>query len=296
MIKKKVMFGEIGARLLDTDAGLDLELQVGHQTYKYTDTPFRKGEHSTIHRGTNSSGKPVLLKIAKSENFNEALKRELRIIRFFQQGGPGKRAATNAQVGKFLPKILSSTTINDRLVIVMPYDEDIISVETIHSAYGGLKPQDAAWVARRILAQVIAAEMGEMVHGSILPPHVLVNRVNHDPVHIGWAHAVDPAHERITNVVTAYKDFYPPEVFQKRRPDRRTDIYMAGQTIMYVLGVHEDAHALANSVPAAMAHVITKCTRNNPSNRYQRGAEALSALTEAVRGIWGTEFRPLEEA
>lgn len=290
MPKRKVMFGDLGqGRLLDTEDEMDHEVRFGRRVYKYSSKPFRTGEFSTIHRATAQDGKQRLLKIAKNASCNDALQRELRIIRFYQTEDKLR------PVGRYFPAIKDTFTVDGRLVIVMRYIPDALSVETVVGAYDGvMDPQDAAWIARRVVAQVIAAEMGELVHGSILPPHVLVNRVSHNPLHIGWAHAVDPRRERISTIVTAYRDFYPPEVFEHRRPDRRTDIYMAGKVIAYTMGADPSTSDLPHVVPARMADVIDSCTQEDPDKRYQRGGDAMEELTNAVRELWGEEYRELE--
>lgn len=290
MVKKKVMFGDLGlARLLETGDNMDHEIQIGRRVYKYNGKPFRTGEFSTIHHGTDAKGKQRLIKIAKSSAHNEALERELRVIKFYQSDPKLK------DVGRYLPAVKDSLVVDGRLVIVMRYIPDVLDVETIVQAHHGLMdPRDVAWVSRRVIAQVIAAEMGGLVHASILPPHVLVNRASHNPLHIGWAHALDPRNERVKTIVTAYREFYPPEVFKRRRPDCRTDIFMAGKTIAYMLGGDPTNFTIPHSVPDRLVEIVTRCTQEDPEARFQSGGEAMQALTKVVRDLWGEEFRELE--
>ncbi len=287
---KKVMFGDIGVRPLDITDVETHTITIAGRSYKFSSQPFAHGDFSSIHIGTDTVDKlSVLLKISKKNEFNKHIERELRVIEYFQSD-----SKMRSGIGSYLPKIKSTGFIDGRIVVVQSYSPDFVSVAQIGQAYpGGMIPQEAAWVARRVMAQVIVAENGRLVHGAIVPDHVLVGKVSHNPIHIGWAHACDPQTQRVEMIITRWKDLYPQEVFDKKRPTNKTDIYMAGKTIEYLLAGPDKRSGIPSTVPDQFATVLSKCIEENPDRRFETGSEALLAITTAVRALWGKSYQEL---
>ncbi len=205
-----------------------------------------------------------------------------------------------AQVSTFVPHLLDTFLMEGAgrtryRVNVMKYKKDFVSLAEVIDAYpSGLEPAQVAWVARRIIAQALAASMMGVVHGAITPDHVLVNPVSHEPLHIGWAHAImNPTSERITHVIDRWREYYPPEVFEKKHPDLRTDLFMAGKTIIKLLGGDVKNTTLPSTVPPEMRRIILQLVEKSPSRRPSDGKVYLDEFTRVVRGIWGRKYRPL---
>jgi hypothetical protein len=168
-----------------------------------------------------------------------------------------------------------------------------VPLTDIIAAYpGGLDPRDAAWICRRVLAQTLAAAMAGVVHGALTPDHVLVHPLSHEPRHIGWAHALESG-GRLARIVTRWRDWYPPEVFDKQTLDHRSDLYMAGKTMLRLFGGDPARNTLPPSVPAELARVVLRCVREARVERPRDGRPVLEAFTRVVRNLWGTVYRPL---
>ena len=282
------------------DAGVELRSPAG--TYRLADNPFRTGDFSMLYRGVRLGGtvrEDVIVKIASVPVNNVWLEREAQVLRRFHDAKCGDRLA---KVSAFVPKLRDAFLVTGAggmryRANVVPYSPDYVSVAEIIAAFpNGLDPQDAAWIARRIFAQTIAASMAHVVHGALVPDHILVHPFTHDPLHIGWAHSVqDPKRTgaRITHVIERWKDVYPPEVFQKKTPDHRTDLFMAGKTIIVLLGGDAKRNTLPTSVPEAMARTVLRCVEADPNRRIRDGKQALDEFTRVVRSLWGKAYRPL---
>ena len=60
------------------------------------------------------------------------------------------------------------------------------SLAQVHAAYPrGLDPRDAAWMWRRLLVALGTVHAAGVVHGAVLPDHVLIHPDLHDTL-IGW--------------------------------------------------------------------------------------------------------------
>jgi hypothetical protein len=276
-------------------------LQSASDTYQLSATSYREGDFSVLYRGSALSKKvPVLVKISSEPIFNSWLEREAILLTRFRDAKSGSSVAA---IGRFVPKLIDTFLIEGPgrtryRVNVTNFMKDVVSVAQIIEAYPrGLEPVQVAWVARRVIAQALAAQVAGVVHGAITPDHVLVGPVTHEPVHIGWVHAIEAPKKnsgRITHVIDRWRDFYPPEVFDKKAPDLRTDLYMAGKTVIKLLGGDVKRNTLPTVVPDEMKKITLRLVEESPSCRPSDGAAYLDEFTRVVRGIWGRKYRPLD--
>jgi len=262
--------------------------------YHVSSEIYRQGTFSSLYVGKQNK-KEVLIKISSAPCINNLLANEAKLLQKFKS----KKSLT--KIKKFVPELLDTFVIEKEgcqyRVLVFPYNSKWVSVTDVIEAYpNGLNPKDAAWIFRRIVAQCLAASMAGVVHTSIVPDHILVNPVTHEPLHIGWAHAINnpkKSRERVTQIIDKWKDWYPPEVFDKQLPDRRTDLYMAGKTMIKLLGGDVKKDLIPDSVPREMIHFLLKCVEENPDKRPKHGRQVLDDFTKIITKLWGKEYRPL---
>ena len=272
------------------------EIVTARGSYRLKQTAFREGDFSILYRGTFAGAKPpaILAKIAREPALNSWLEKEAVLLR---QVADAKARSPLFGISPFLPSLLDTVLVEGDKgtryrTNIYRFVPDMVSVADIIAAYPrGLDAPQAAWVARRIFAQPLAASMLGVVHGSITPDHVLVNPFTHEPLHTGWPHAQKSG--RITHVVDRWKDIYPPEVFDKKDADHRTDIYMAGATTVRLLGGDVGSKSLPASVPSEVRQILLHTLEQSPARRPQDGRLLLDEFTRVVREKWGRVYRPL---
>ena len=285
-----------GAKTFSPEVILQSPLAV----YRLRAEPLKEGDFSVLYQGhAVGTSEEVIIKIAAVPEYNTWLEAELRALKRFSSAGAGTPLQ---KIGRFIPQVLDTFLVSDEnnrrvRAIVLPHLEGYVSVTDIVEAFpGGLDPRDAAWISRRLIAQVLAAQAANMVHGAIVPDHLLVSLHSHDPLHIGWAHALDDPKttgNRITRVIDRYRDWYPEEVFRKEVPDFRTDLYMAGKTMIKLLGGDTKRNTFPLSVPDQLKRIILRCVETSPARRPSNGMQFLDELTSVVRNLWGKAWRPL---
>lgn len=255
--------------------------------------PYAEGSFSTIFAGIGPDGRRILAKVARAPTDNPLLEHEAALARRFATE-PSLRPAA-----RFMPELKDTFLVPDGAlqlrVSIYAHRTELRSLATILDAYpSGLPPEDAGWISRRVMAQALAAESVRMVHGAIIPAHVLVHPLAREPLHLGWAHA-QPASiaARITHIVAEAKEFYPPEVFAKGVVDARTDIYMAGAVITKLFGGDVCGRSLPAHLPRSVRENILACLHESPARRPQGARAALDAITRSVRDAWGKTYRPL---
>lgn len=272
------------------------EIVTTRGTYRLRAEIFREGDFSVLYRGhlVGESNGAIFAKVAREPAYNSWLEKEAAHLGR-AAGAPPKTPLAN--IGAFLPALRDTVLIEGEAgkryrTNIYRFVPDMVSIAEIIAAYpGGLDAPQAAWVARRIFAQTLVGPMLGAVHGAITPDHVLVNPFTHEPLHIGWPHAITSG--RITHIIDRWRDIYPPEVAAKQEADHRTDIYMAAATVVKLLGGDVGRKSLPASTPHEVARIILRCLEDSRARRPQDGRQLLDEFTRVVRSIWGRAYRPL---
>lgn len=277
-------------------------IQSSKTTYRVKPDPYKTGDFSSLFPASDvSSGTDVLLKFASKPPNNPLLEKEASLLmRFHDSSLPGNPFKN---IKEFVPELFDTFLVSGedgiRLrVNVMPFPEKMISLTDIIRAFpNGLDPQDVAWIARRVIGQTIVASMAGVVHGALVPDHVLVHPKSHDPLHIGWLHAVDVSSPlglaRITSIIDRWRDWYPPEVFEKKPPDHRTDIFMAGKTIIWLLSGDASRNRIPKAIPSGISELLLMMVEESLVRRPDDGRKLLDEFTRLIREAWGEKYRPL---
>ena len=233
----------------------------------------------------------VLVKIARVPAHNPWLQREAQTLqrfideRFLQP------------LGKTVAGLHDSFLLADGTkrfaVTVLRHRPALVSLEQVLRAHPkGLEPDDALWICRRVIAQPLAALMAGLVHGALVPPHLLVDPIKREPVVLGWPHA-RPTGERITHLIPSYKAYYPPEILHRQPADHRSDIYMAGKCMIALNGGDVHRNTLPKTLAEPVRRLILACVAMEPKKRPQNAKVFLTDFTAAVRKAYGQTYRPL---
>lgn len=256
------------------------EMKSAKGSYRFGGSPVYRGDFSMIYRGVRETGGKlaVLAKVATVPTHNPWLEREAALL---------DKEKGVAWIPKLVDTFTASGGGGKRMRVVILEDvPELQSVTDIMARFPkGVDPRDAAWIQRRVLGHVCIAQRLGVVHGGITPDHVLVNEAKHEPLHIGWGHAVAPG-AKMSHIMPRWKDHYPPEVLNKQPVSVATDIYMAAKILV----------KLTNGARhRAFTEYLSKSLEADPRRRYKSGYEALDGLTRAVRAQWGSSYRPAIE-
>lgn len=274
----------------------DVTMRSAGAVYTVKADLYATGDFSNLHLGRTATGDSVLLKVAAETSGNAFLAKEAAFY---------KAVAARKEVDglrRYLPEFVDSFTVSERAseqyrVNVFRHTPGFVSLTKIHDVYPkGLDPKDAAWIWRRLIAQALAAQALDVVHGAIVPDHVLVHPDTHEPLHLGWVHSVERPQERqarLTTVIDRWRDWYPPEIFAREIPSLQTDLYMVGKTMIYLAGGDVARNRFPRHYPQVMKDTVAKLIEGDTRNRPRDGHMLLREFTTGVRRLWGTAFRPL---
>jgi len=270
----------------------EFEIVCPDRKYKFRQDPFKKGHISNIYLGrcTNPDKVTVICKISKSPACNPMLLREAEILRELHPQA----------IAEYIPTVfdVTSVSLNGKLytVLVLSHHEGYYSLADIMSAYpAGVGHENAAWISRRVIAQALCANILDTIHGSIIPEHILINPMNHKPLHIGWAHSLKPSDgiPILSKIIPVRRNFYPPEVFRREPLTKSADIYMVGKVMLALFGGNVESNLIPFSIPKPIRECVIKCLSPHPSSRYQNAMELMDEFTTHVRNAWGKKFSEL---
>ncbi|HEX5426592.1 MAG TPA: hypothetical protein VFW94_23795 [Candidatus Acidoferrales bacterium] len=251
-------------------------MEIGEYTVKQT--PFR-GAMSDLYR---VDGKPLLVKVARNHDDNDLLRAESTALKLLE--------AIDGPVRDGVPKLVQTMQLDGmrkrQANVILAFDGFYTAEQVREKTV--VEARTAVWMFKRILSLLTWIHHFKLLHGAILPPHVmfypdndgrrLVDKRKHSMRLIDWCYAVDlRARTRLSAWEEKWKDHYPPEVVAKKSLSPAADIYMAAQLIRFMCG----------TLPAPLEQVIEKCTFPDPEQRYQKAEEAFEAWTAAAQREFG---------
>lgn len=239
---------------------------------------------------TPREGRPVLLKMPRDPRDGDLIEREAVALRQLPKDGDGKYLP-------YVPRLVESFRHRDasagtqRQVNVIAALDGFRTLAEVKRAFpDGVDPRDAAWMWRRLLVGLGFAHRAGVLHGAVLPDHVMIHPERHGLVLVDWCYSVpgcyahaDPS-GRVPAMVDRYAGWYPPEVPGRRTASPATDIFMATRCITDLMG---------DKAPKAMRSFARGCTLTAQNRRPDDAWRLLAELDELLERLYGPRrFRP----
>ena len=220
-------------------------------------------------------GDAALLKLARRPCDNDLMRAEAAALRTLMVSGDPKFRA-------YAPRLVDSFTHEDagkarRAATIVERQNGFVSLAEVRRAYpAGIDPRDAAWMWRRLLTGLGWAHRAGVVHGAILPEHVLIHPAKHGLVLVDWCYSVAPG-ATIPALVARHRDHYPPEVTGRRPATAATDLFMATGLML----------RLTANPPPALRRFAAGCGYDAPRMRPQDAWQLLRELDELLEDLYG---------
>lgn len=232
----------------------------------------------------------ALFKVARSPRDNDLITNEVKALTRLQAvDSSGKNPPyTPTLIESFGYREKGSTVT--RQVNILSFVEGYYSLEEVREHYPqGVDPKHMAWMFRRTLAILGTAHQNGVLLGAALPSHIFLVPETHSISVADWSYAVVDPHlgGRITAIEPAYRAWYPEEVLQKEPPSWGVDIYMAAQSMIYVMGGNPVDGTFLNSVPRPIQAFLRGCTLKSPRQRPQDAWALLTEFDELLAELWG---------
>lgn len=240
------------------------------------------------------NGKPVLLKIAKSPQFNEMMKHELKILKQLTDTWPADSSDPNtvANILSRFPKVSDSFEIViggiNRVVTVMKDPDKLVSLQEILNHQGKIDRKHIAWMWRRLLEALMHFEECKLTFGGAIPDHILFNLETHEIHIMDVCHAVKLG-EKMTSIVPKWKNLYPFEVINKDPTVPSTDTFIAAKSMLCGIetGFGDASDKILLSYFKAASEKLIKNRTENALTLYNRYDDIIYN-----RLNWKKEFLP----
>jgi hypothetical protein len=264
------------ARLWQDRRGTVIRTKLGE--YRLTDRRY-EGDVADLY----DVGDGAFLKLPRSPVNNDLMEREASALRTLAEFG-------DPRFLPYVPRLVESFRHRDpdsgadRWINVIGTVPGLRSLAEVGAAYpGGVDARDVAWMWRRLLVALGFAHRAGLVHGAVLPTHVLIEPDEHGVVLVDWCYSVPPG-ERITALVPDFADRYPVEVHKRRLPGPGTDIFMATRCMTDLMGP---------KAPGPLRSFAAGCALSTLDARPDDAWRLLDELDGVLARLYGPRrFRP----
>lgn len=242
------------------------------------------GDLSTIYGGVDQKGEPVVVKMSRTPVVNDLLMREATALTTL------KTAAQAAPIWlRFLPVLADSFKVKDVSrgvrqvnVFAVQCPERLVPLTDLVAHFPkGIDPRHFVWIFKRLLSVLGFAHDAGVIHGAVLPTHILVRPADHSLLLVDWAYSCEPG-QRIVALSPGYRSFYAPEVLAKAPAGGYTDIYMAAKCMEYLLGGE-----LAEGVPMPFLRFLRQCLIQNPYRRANGAFLTHGEFAKVAKEVYG---------
>lgn len=254
--------------------------------------PALTGDLCDLYPAQDENGQGVLIKVVRNPVNADLLRAEARHLKQLD------RALTAQPLRAHLPTLIESVDIEDstgtprRANIVRREDETVRLADVIAAYPQGIAAADMAWMFNRLLAALAVTHAEGIVHGAVTPAHLLLRLSDHNGVLVDWCYSV-PEGETIAAISPGYRAFYPAEVFEKRAATPATDLFMAAQCMIALLGGDVASGQMPPSVPRPLQALLRACLIPSPHRRMTKAWTVFDDLREILECLYGPpKFRP----
>lgn len=170
---------------------------------------------------------------------------------------------------RFVPRLLTDPfTVNDRAAHVVPFFEEFLTLQEILTAYPkGIDFRDMVWMYKRALSGLGYAHTRGVIHGAVIPPHIMVHPTGHGAKVIDWCYSVSDSKTSVRAFAPAFKNYYAPEIFDRRFPTPGTDLYMLAKCMVALVGGSIVDNSMPDTVPKEVQSFLRRSLRTSVSVR-----------------------------
>jgi hypothetical protein len=250
---------------------------------KYNAKPHpRIGDIADLY--TTEGGKE-LIKVARNHDDNDLLRAEIVALKALSKIDGPIREGVPVLIDNFWIEATMKREAN-----VITNFSGFVTAQQVHVKIENVDTRTGVWMFKRILAVLTWTHHFRLVHGAILPPHVMfypdndggsgVDPRKHSIRMIDWCYSVNyEERTRLSSWIPAWQDHYAPELLSKKYIGPASDIYMAAKLMVYLCG---------SLWMPALGKILVKCLDSDYKKRYQKAGDVLQDWKEAAAKEYGS--------
>jgi hypothetical protein len=229
----------------------------------------------------------VLLKLLREPEHKALFDREWEVLEKLQQSeAPGAASFTTLVPQPVARGLVDAGPYHGRRAMAFRWATGFDQTfEGVRQAYPrGIDPQQSIWMWRRILELLSFLHRSGVVHGAVLPPHVLVQNGEHGIRLVGYNAAGEPGTPPAT-FCSRFENFYPEKLLS-----RKADVAMSARSIAFVLA----ANGAGSNVPATVPEPLADLIRTVAALGAEDAWSVRESVGKVARALYGPpSFHPL---
>lgn len=240
------------------------------------------GDVADLHLA-EADGKQYLVKVSRVPGAEKILDRERQVLTELHT------AASDASYRLYFPLIAESFPAHDgfkRRVNVFAHEPGWYSLEEVVARHtDGLGGRHLVWIFKRLITAIGFAQRHGIVHGAVLPCHILVRPKDHAVRLVGWGQSV-PIGELLKSIASRFKASYPPEPFAKKPALSGADVCLAARSLLWTT---------VETEPRKLFDFLRGCQIDGQWSRDVDAWELYEEFSELAELLYGKpQFVPLE--
>lgn len=265
------------------------KLVVRVQDVRHRYMPLRllaSGDAADIHLATEPDTDTetlYLLKVARDPEGNSHLESERKSLTTLLD------VAGNSTYRHYLPALVDSFPTTGRFprrINVFRWQPGFYTLEQIHEQHPALDGRHLAWIFKRLLTVLGFSHRQNIVHGAVLPCHVLVHAAGHGLRLIGWGRSVAVG-QHVRTVPAPYQDWYPTEVQHQRPAGPATDLFLAARCQVYLAGGDPVTNRMPEAVPPPMQRFLKTCLLESAAMRPDDAWALMEDFDDLLHALYG---------
>ena len=280
-----------------------LDIKVGCRAFRVMDR-IAIGSICAVYRCRFQSGAEAVegvFKIARDPKSNAWVANEASVLRAIHA------TPDAARFGQFLPLVEASfpfgypgamrhaNVLRTHPEIRSP--DELYTLAEVQAAYpAGLDGRDVAWIWRRLLCAIGFAHRHDIVHGAVLPMHVMIEPKGHKLILVDWCTAVmnAKANARPTDILTGgFSDWYRRESVPGQPPTPSLDVAFGARCMIELLGGDPVRADFPATVDPALRRHFGRLVGMDSGRRPPAG-RVLEDFDTLIEAMWGPKmFREL---
>lgn len=228
----------------------------------------------------------TIVKIVRQPCDNDLMLAEARSLQLL--------AKTDPRHVNFYPELVDSFMVVDerkrlRVNVISRLDGFVNLEEVVERYPGGISPLDMAWIWRRVLWALGGAHEAGVLHGALVPTHIMIQPALHGVVLVDWCYSLQRSGDNyppLQALVGAIRDWYPEDILNRQAPTEALDLSFAARSMQFVMA--------RQTVPSAIRRYFEEISSGaSPESAYQLGLRFDSILEHLGAPYYPRVFRPL---
>lgn len=225
---------------------------------------------------------PVWVKVARIPKDNDLLANEMKAIRRVLAGKSADEHRAELYVAPLSDSFQVAVKGARHRANVFEMMPGTITMKGLKGKFpGGVPAKHVAWMFRRLMWALALAHDAGVVHGAVLPQHILMTPEQHGVTLLDWrAASIDTAPIAVLSL--DMREFYPARLLEQQKARPEYDIAMAAACMEWVAGGREN-------LPRPMRGFFKGCRAPSLPSTW----ELRNEFTGLIEGMWGPRvFRP----